>query len=86
MNFATEVVDSFDADAPALIELARDGSRNEIPFGVVGDRSARLATTLAANGAGRGDVVMTLIGNRPEWVYTLVACFRTGLVALPCTE
>jgi acyl-coenzyme A synthetase/AMP-(fatty) acid ligase len=29
---------------------------------------------------------MTLIGNRPEWVYAMVACFRVGLVALPCTE
>ena len=86
VNFAREVVDSFDAGAPALVELARDGSRSEISFGLVADRSARLATTLATRGAGRGDVVMTLIGNRPEWVYTLVACFRTGMVALPCTE
>ena len=26
---------------------------------------------------------MTLIGNRPEWVLTMVACFRIGAVALP---
>ena len=35
---------------------------------------------------GRGDVVMTLIGNRPEWVLTMLACFRIGAVVLPCTE
>src|SRR4051812_43065107 len=29
---------------------------------------------------------MTVIGNRPEWVETLVACFRIGAVALPCAE
>jgi acyl-coenzyme A synthetase/AMP-(fatty) acid ligase len=29
---------------------------------------------------------MTLIGNRPEWVFTMVACFRIGAVVLPCTE
>ena len=29
---------------------------------------------------------MTLIGNRSEWVLTMVACFRLGLVVLPCTE
>ena len=29
---------------------------------------------------------MTVIGNRPEWVLALVACFRIGAVALPCTE
>jgi acetyl-CoA synthetase len=34
----------------------------------------------------RGDVVLTLIGNRPEWVLTMVACFRIGAVVLPCTE
>src|SRR4051794_30720992 len=29
---------------------------------------------------------MTLIGNRPEWVTAMLACFRIGAVALPCTE
>src|ERR1700730_12488802 len=29
---------------------------------------------------------MTLIGNRPEWVLTMVACFRIGAVVLPCNE
>src|SRR5215218_10013368 len=86
VNFARDVVDSSPAGDMALIALSRAGSREEITFGQVGDRAARLATTLAAHGARRGDVVMTLIGNRPEWVYAMVACFRTGLVALPCTE
>ena len=34
----------------------------------------------------RGDVVLTLVGNRPEWVLAMVACFRIGAVVLPCTE
>ena len=29
---------------------------------------------------------MTLIGNRPEWVLSMLACFRIGAVVLPCTE
>ena len=29
---------------------------------------------------------MTLIGNRPEWVLAMVACFRIGAIALPCNE
>ena len=29
---------------------------------------------------------MTLIGNRPEWVLAMLACFRSGAVVLPCTE
>lgn len=27
---------------------------------------------------------MTLVGNRPEWVLSMLACFRIGAVALPC--
>ncbi len=50
------------------------------------ERSARLAGTLAARGIGKGDVVMTVIGNRPEWVLAMIACFRLGAVVLPCTE
>src|SRR5882672_7425791 len=55
-------------------------------FAEVSDRSARVAGAFARRGVGRGDVVMTLIGNRPEWVFAMVACFRIGAVALPCTE
>jgi len=29
---------------------------------------------------------MTLIGNRPEWVLSMLACFHVGAVVLPCTE
>ncbi|MEA2445015.1 MAG: acetyl-CoA synthetase, partial [Thermoleophilales bacterium] len=86
MNFARDVVDSSPAGAPALLALGRDGSRTEIEFGQVSDRSARLAGTLIARGVERGAVVMTLVGNRPEWVYAMVACFRIGAVGLPCTE
>jgi acyl-coenzyme A synthetase/AMP-(fatty) acid ligase len=86
MNFALDVVEKAPPSRVALIAIARDGSREEVTFAEVGDRAARLAGTLAARGIRRGDVVMTLVGNRPEWVYAMVACFRLGAVALPCTE
>ena len=86
MNFARDVVEAAPSDDLALVELARDGSRREWSFGEVADRSARLATALTRRGVGRGDVVMTVIGNRPEWVLTMVACFRLGAVALACNE
>ncbi|MBA3327286.1 MAG: AMP-binding protein [Solirubrobacterales bacterium] len=85
-NFAADVVDAAPPDRLALVELARDGSRREWGFGEVAQRSARLAGALAARGVGRGDVVLTLVGNRPEWVFTVVACLRLGAVVLPCTE
>jgi acetyl-CoA synthetase len=86
MNFSRDVVDAADPRRLALVELPRNGSRREWSFGEVADRSGRLAGRLAAEGLERGDVVMTLIGNRPEWVFAMVACLRIGAVALPCTE
>jgi len=86
VNFAREVLDQRDPRALALVELARDGTRRTWSFGEVAERSARLAGALADRGVRRGDVVMTLIGNRPDWVLTMLACFRLGAVVLPCTE
>jgi acyl-coenzyme A synthetase/AMP-(fatty) acid ligase len=86
VNFARDVVEQRDPRDLALLELARDGARREWSFGEVAERSARLAGTLRERGVGRGDVVMTLIGNRPEWALSMIACFRVGAVVLPCTE
>jgi len=86
VNFARDDLDRCNPRDLALLELARDGGRREWSFGELSDRAARLAGTLQQMGVGRGDVVMTLIGNRPEWVLSMVACFRIGAVVLPCTE
>ncbi len=86
MNFAREIIDRRDPRDLALVELARDGARREWSFGELGERSARLSGALSQLGVDRGDVVMTLIGNRPEWVLAMAACFRIGAVVLPCTE
>ena len=86
MNFARDVVGAADPQRLALVALTREGERQEISFGEVAQRSARLAGALARRGVSRGDVVMTLIGNRPEWAYSMVAAWRLGAVALPCSE
>jgi acetyl-CoA synthetase len=86
VNFARDVVDAAPRAQLALVELRRDGARREWSFAEVADASARLAGTLAASGIGRGDVVMTLVGNRPQWVFTMLACFRIGAIVLPCNE
>ncbi len=86
MNFARDVVDAAAPAHRALVAIDREGRRREWTFTEVADRSARLAGVLHAHGVRRGDVVMTLIGNRPEWVLTMVACFRIGAVVLPCNE
>jgi acyl-coenzyme A synthetase/AMP-(fatty) acid ligase len=86
VNFAGEVLDRAPSSELALLELTREGGRREWSFGEVAERSARLAGALRERGIARGDVVMTLIGNRPEWVLAMLACFRIGAVVLPCTE
>jgi acyl-coenzyme A synthetase/AMP-(fatty) acid ligase len=86
MNFARDILDAAPSARLALVELAKDGSRREWRFGELAERSARLAGALERHGVRRGDVVMTLIGNRPEWVLSMLACFRVGAVVLPCTE
>jgi acetyl-CoA synthetase len=83
-----KIVEGLAADPPglALIELARDGARREYSFADVVDAAARYGGAFAERGVGRGDVVLTLVGNRPEWVFAMLACWRIGAVVLPCNE
>ena len=84
MNFIEDVLERFPSARPALVTISRDGERRVWGFGELIARSAGLSGAFAARGVGRGDVVMTLVGNRIEWVLTMLACWRMGAVALPC--
>ncbi len=86
MNFARDVVAARDPRDLALIELRRDGERREWSFAQVDAAAGALAGHLQRQGVERGDVVLTLVGNRPEWVLAMVACFRIGAAVLPCNE
>jgi acetyl-CoA synthetase len=84
VNFIEDVVEAFPAARPALLEVNAEGERRVHHFGELFARSAGLSGAFAARGVGRGDVVMTLVGSRVEWVLSLLACWRMGAVALPC--
>jgi acyl-coenzyme A synthetase/AMP-(fatty) acid ligase len=86
VNFARDVVESAPAPRPALISIDRGGVRQDWTMGEVARRSRTVAAHLHELGVRRGDVVLTLLGNQPGWVLTMVACFRQGYVVLPCTE
>jgi acyl-coenzyme A synthetase/AMP-(fatty) acid ligase len=86
VNFARDVVEAAPPAQRAMVSIARDGARREWAMGEIAEQAAALAARLHELGARRGDVVLTLAGNRPEWVLTMVACFRQGHVVLPCTE
>ena len=68
-----------------LVAIDAEGNRRDWHFGELIARSAGLSGAFAARGVRRGDVVMTLAGNRVEWALTLLACWRMGAVALPCS-
>ncbi|MGE5280896.1 MAG: acyl-CoA synthetase [Chloroflexota bacterium] len=68
-----------------VVTIDRDDARRDWHFGELIARSAGLSGAFAARGVKRGDVVMMLIGNRTEWVLSLLACWRMGVVALPCS-
>jgi acyl-coenzyme A synthetase/AMP-(fatty) acid ligase len=85
VNLIEDLLERFPASKPALLAIDRDGERRVWHFGELVAMSAGLSGALAARGVGRGDVVMTLAGNRVEWILALLACWRMGAVALPCS-
>jgi acyl-coenzyme A synthetase/AMP-(fatty) acid ligase len=85
VNFGVEIVERFPASRPALVAIEREGARRVWHFGELSARAAGLAGALAARGVGREDVVLTLVGSRVEWVLAMLACFRLGAIALPCS-
>ncbi len=85
MNIVPDLLERFPASKLALVALDAEGRRRDWHFGELVARSAGLSGAFAARGVGRGDVVMTLVGNRIEWVLALLACWRMGAVALPCS-
>jgi len=85
VNLIEDVLERFPASTPALLAISREGERRIWHFGELIAISAGLSGAFAARGVGRGDVVMTLVGNRVEWVLAMLACWRMGAVALPCS-
>lgn len=84
MNLIEDLLERFPASKPALVAIDREGERRVWHFGELIATSAGLSGAFASRGVGRGDVVMTLVGNRLEWVLSMLACWRMGAVALPC--
>jgi acyl-coenzyme A synthetase/AMP-(fatty) acid ligase len=84
MNFIEDVMERSKASRLGIVAIDAEGNRREWHFGELIARSAGLSGAMAARGVGRGDVVMTLVGSRIEWVLGMLACFRMGAVAMPC--
>jgi acyl-coenzyme A synthetase/AMP-(fatty) acid ligase len=88
-NFTRDVLERLARSRPddeALRALGPDGSVRSYSFAEAAAEAAAAAGGLARLGVGRGDVVMTLMGARPEWVFALLGAWRLGAVTLPCSE
>jgi acyl-coenzyme A synthetase/AMP-(fatty) acid ligase len=84
LNFI-ETMERSPASRLGIVAIDGEGNRRDWHVGELIARSAGLSGAFAARGVERGDVVMTLLGNRIEWVLSLLACWRMGAVALPCS-
>jgi acetyl-CoA synthetase len=88
-NFTTHVVERLARERPrdeALRAIDAAGAVRSFSFAEVEAAAVRASGGLAAAGVAPGDVVMTLMGARPEWVFTLLGAWRMGAAALPCSE
>jgi acyl-coenzyme A synthetase/AMP-(fatty) acid ligase len=84
VNLIEDLMERSPASRLGIVSVDAEGSRRDWYFGELVAKSAGLSGAFAARGVERGDVVMTLVGNRIEWVLSLLACWRMGAVALPC--
>jgi len=86
VNFARDVVEAAPPAQRAMVSIDRGGERREWAMGELAVMARTAGFHLHERGVRRGEVVLTLLGNQPEWVIAMLACFRQGYVALPCTE
>jgi acyl-coenzyme A synthetase/AMP-(fatty) acid ligase len=84
VNLIEDLLEKSPASRLGIVAIDSEGHRRDWYFGELIACSAGLSGAFAARGVRRGDVVMTLAGNRIEWGLTLLACWRMGAVALPC--
>jgi acyl-coenzyme A synthetase/AMP-(fatty) acid ligase len=84
VNLIEDLMERSPASRLGIVAIDAEGNRRDHYFGELIAQSAGLSGAFAARGVERGDVVMTLVGNRIEWVLSLLACWRIGAVALPC--
>ena len=69
--------------APALVFEGSAGAELELSYEELGDRSARLAGALAAEGVEPGDAVAVMLRRSPETLVSALAIWRLGAVHVP---
>jgi acetyl-CoA synthetase len=72
-------------DSTALWIVEQDGSETKLTFAELAGRSSRVAGWLRANGIGRGDRILLMLGNQVELWETMLAAMKLGAVVIPAT-
>ncbi|MET0494368.1 MAG: AMP-binding protein [Actinoplanes sp.] len=72
-------------DSPALWIVEEDGSEQRFSFAEMAHRSNRVANWLRAQGVGRGDRVVLMLGNQVELWDTILAVMKLGAIIIPAT-
>jgi acetyl-CoA synthetase len=85
VNLIEDLMERSPASRLGIVAIDGEANRRDWYFGELIACSAGLSGAFAARGVRKGDVVMTLVGNQIEWALTLLACWRMGAVALPCS-
>lgn len=75
--------DRWDRDRVAFVLVDDELNARPLTYGELADRSASLASGLAARGVGRGDCVGVLMSKREEYLLSVLALWRLGAVLVP---
>src|SRR5574342_302943 len=87
-NFGRDVVDKYAADRSKLAFCFEDarGSGAKYTFWEVKRAANRLANVLRLLGVKRGEPVLILLQNVPEWYFSMVAGNKLGALVIPCSD
>ncbi len=85
-NFGTDVIDKWatDKNRLALIWLNDKGDEKRFAFHQIKTLSNQFANLLAAQGVQKGDRVIIMLPQLPEWQIAMIRCNRLGAVPVPC--
>ena len=70
---------------PALAIVEQDGSSRSSTYGELSARSDQVAGWLQANGVGRGDRIVLMLGNQLELWEIVLAAIKIGAVIIPAS-
>ncbi len=87
-NFARDVVEALAGDPlkRAVTHVDSDGVIQRFTFAEVAGKAAQWTGLLAARGASPGDRVLVALGKEPAWLHVMLACLKSGLIAVPCSD